>query len=50
MQGRLYRNINYYNIYICNFTQYYLSIFRNEKKMESCLFLNLDLFLNVLKK
>ena len=26
--------MNYYNIYICNFTQYYLSMFRNEKKIK----------------
>ena len=32
LQARHYRNINYYNIYICHFTQYYLSMFRNLKK------------------
>ena len=31
LQARHYRNINYYNIYICSFTQYYLSMFRNKK-------------------
>ena len=32
LQAMHYRNINYYNIYICSFTQYYLSIFRDKKK------------------
>ena len=32
LQARHYRNINYYKIYECNFTQYYLSMFRNKKK------------------
>ena len=31
LQARHYSNINYYNIYICSFTQYYLSMFRNKK-------------------
>ena len=26
LQARHYRNINYYNIYICSFTQYYLNV------------------------
>ena len=43
LQARHYRNINYYNIYICSFTQYYLSMFRNKKKIESCLYLHTDL-------
>ena len=29
--ARHYRNINYYNIYTCSFTQYYLSVLRNKK-------------------
>ena len=49
LQARRFININYYNIYICNFTQYYLSMFRN-KKIESCLFSHSDLFWDVLKK
>ena len=43
LQARHYRNINYYNIYICIFTQFYLSMFR-EKKIECCLLLHSDLF------
>ena len=31
LQARHYRNINYYNIYTCSFTQYYLSMLRNKK-------------------
>ena len=34
LQARLYRNINYYNIYTCSFTQYYLSMLRNKKKLK----------------
>ena len=49
LQASLYIIINYYNIYICHFTQYYLIMFRNEEKMECLLFLNLVLFLDVLK-
>ena len=30
LQARHYRNINYYNIYTCSFTQYYLSMLRNK--------------------
>ena len=30
LQARHYRNINYYNIYTCSFTQYYLSVLRNK--------------------
>ena len=30
LQARYYRNINYYNIYTCSFTQYYLSMLRNK--------------------
>ena len=49
LQARHYRIINCYNIYICSFTQYYLSMFRI-KKIESCLFLHSDLLWDVLKK
>ena len=34
LQARYYRNINYYNIYTCSFTQYYLSMLRNKKKLK----------------
>ena len=30
LQARHYRNINYYNIYTCRFTQYYLRMLRNK--------------------
>ena len=32
LQARHYKNINYYNIYTCSFTQYYLSMLRNKFK------------------
>ena len=34
LQARHYRNINYYNIYTCSFTQYYLSMLTIEKKLK----------------
>ena len=34
LQARNYRNINYYNIYTFSFTQYYLSMLRNLKKLK----------------
>ena len=30
LKARHYRNINYYNIYTCSFTQYYLRMLRNK--------------------
>ena len=42
LQAGYYRNINYYNIYTCSFTQYYLSMLRNNKK-------NLKLFITAFR-
>ena len=49
LQARHYRNMNYYNIYTCSFTQYYLSMLRKNKKIECCLLLYSDLFWDVLE-
>ena len=36
--------MNFLRVYICNFTQYYSSMFRDKEKIKSCLFLHSDLF------